>query len=51
MFRLDHGVFVVRTWYQQPLFSHGLIAAGGVVILVALLPSNWIRLVTRPAAR
>ena len=48
VFRLEYGVFVGFNWYRQPVFSHDLIAAGGVMILVALLPSSWIKAATQP---
>lgn len=40
--RLMGGVQVVRTWTGQPMFSWGLIAAGIVCIISALIPNSWI---------
>ncbi len=40
--RLKEGVFVVRHWTGQPMFSYGLIAAGLVLIIVAVVPVRLI---------
>jgi hypothetical protein len=39
---LLRGVQVVTHWTGQPMFSWGLIAAGGLCILLALIPASWI---------
>jgi hypothetical protein len=36
------GVQVVTHWTGQPMFSWGLIAGGGLCILLALIPAAWI---------
>jgi hypothetical protein len=36
------GVRVVTHWTGQPMFSWGLIAAGGLCIVLALTPASWI---------
>jgi hypothetical protein len=36
------GVQVVTHWTGQPMFSWGLIAAGGLCIVLALIPASWI---------
>ena len=36
------GVQVVTHWTGQPMFSWGLISAGGICILLALVPISWI---------
>lgn len=46
LFRMSHGVFFTWTWYRQPFSSLLLAVGGGIVILVALLPSRWIDRVT-----
>jgi len=40
--RLLRGVQAVTHWTGQPMFSWGLIAAGGLCILLALIPLSWI---------
>ena len=40
--RMAKGVQVVTHWTGQPMFSWGLLAAGGLCILLALIPSSWI---------
>ena len=40
--RLLNGVQVVRHWTGQPMFSVGLVAAGGLCILLAFIPTSWI---------
>lgn len=40
--RLLRGIQVVTHWTGQPMFSWGLIAAGGLCILLALIPLSWI---------
>lgn len=39
---LLRGVQVATHWTGQPMFSWGLIAAGGLCILLALIPASWI---------
>lgn len=39
---LLRGVQVVTHWTGQPMFSWGLIAGGGLCILLALIPGSWI---------
>jgi hypothetical protein len=39
---LLRGVQVVTHWTGQPMFSWGLIAAGGLCILLAVIPASWI---------
>ena len=39
---LLRGVEVVTHWTGQPMFSWGLIAAGGLCVLLALIPASWI---------
>jgi hypothetical protein len=39
---LLRGVQVVTHGNGQPMFSWGLIAAGGLCILLAIIPSSWI---------
>lgn len=39
---LLRGVQVVTHWTGQPMFSWGLIAGGGLCILLALIPAQWI---------
>jgi hypothetical protein len=36
------GVQVVTHWTGQPMFSLGLLAAGGLCILLAFIPTSWI---------
>jgi uncharacterized protein YcsI (UPF0317 family) len=36
------GVQVVIHWTGQPMFSWGLIAAGGLCVVLALIPASWI---------
>jgi hypothetical protein len=36
------SVQVVTHWTGQPMFSWGLIAAGGLCIVLALIPASWI---------
>jgi len=46
------GVQVVTHGTGQPMFSWGLIAAGLLCILVALVPQSWIaRVVGTPAKK
>ena len=40
--RMLGGVQVVTHWTGQPVFSWGLVAAGIVCILSALVPLSWI---------
>lgn len=40
--RMLGGVQVVTHWTGQPMFSWGLVAAGIVCILSALVPVSWI---------
>jgi hypothetical protein len=40
--RMLGGVQVVTHWTGQPMFSWGLVAAGVVCILSALVPVSWI---------
>ena len=40
--RTLRGVQVVTHWTGQPMFSWGLISAGGICILLALVPLSWI---------
>ena len=35
-------VQMVRHWTGQPLFSWGLVAAGGLCIVLAIVPESWI---------
>jgi hypothetical protein len=42
MSRMLRGIQVVTHWTGQPLFSWGLISAGGLRILLALIPISWI---------
>jgi hypothetical protein len=39
---LLRGVQVVTHWTGQPMFSWGLIAAGGLCVLLAVIPASWI---------
>ena len=39
---LLRGVQVVTHWTGQPMFSWGLIAAGVLCILLAVIPASWI---------
>lgn len=39
---LLRGVQVVTHWTGQPLFSWGLIAAGGLCVVLAVIPASWI---------
>ena len=39
---LLRSVDVVIHWTGQPMFSWGLIAAGGLCILLAVIPASWI---------
>jgi hypothetical protein len=39
---LLRGVQVVTHWTGQPMFSWGLIGAGGLCVLLAVIPSSWI---------
>ena len=36
------GVQVVTHWTGQPMFSWGLIAAGGLCVVLAVIPASWI---------
>ena len=40
--RMLGGVQVVTHWTGQPMFSWGLVAAGIVCILSALVPVSWV---------
>jgi hypothetical protein len=40
--RLIHGPFVVTNRLHQPVYSAAGIAAGAVVVLVDLVPSQWL---------
>jgi hypothetical protein len=40
--RLLRGIQVATHWTGQPMFSWGLIAAGGLCICLALIPLSWI---------
>jgi hypothetical protein len=40
--RMLGGVQVVSHWTGQPMFSWGLVAAGIVCILSALVPVSWV---------
>jgi hypothetical protein len=40
--RMLGGVQVVTHWTGQPMFSWGLVAAGIVIVLSALVPPSWI---------
>jgi hypothetical protein len=42
MVRTLRGVQVVTHWTGQPVFSWGLISAGCICILLALVPISWI---------
>ena len=39
---LLRGLQVVTHWTGQPMFSWGLIAAGGLCIVIAVIPASWI---------
>lgn len=39
---LLRGVQVVTHWTGQPMFSWGLIAAGGLCIVLAAVPASWV---------
>ena len=39
---LLRGVQVVTHWTGQPMFSWGLIAAGGLCVALAAIPASWI---------
>ena len=39
---LLRGVQVVTHWTGQPMFSWGLVAAGGLCIVLAAIPASWI---------
>jgi hypothetical protein len=38
---LLRGVQVVTHWTGQPMFSWGLIAAGGLCVAIAAIPASW----------
>lgn len=40
--RMARGVQVVMHWTVQPMFSWGLLAAGGLCNLLALIPTSWV---------
>jgi hypothetical protein len=40
--KLLRSIQVVTHWTGQPMFSWGLIAGGGLCILLALIPASWI---------
>ena len=40
--RMAKGVQVVTHWTGQPMFSWGLLAAGGLCIILAVIPTSWI---------
>jgi hypothetical protein len=40
--RLLRGIQVETHWTGQPMFSWGLIAAGGLCLLLSLIPLSWI---------
>lgn len=44
---LLRDVQVVTHWTGQPMFSWGLIAGGGLCIVLALIPASWIVKVAR----
>jgi len=46
--RMLGGVQVVTHWTGQPLFSWGLVAAGIVCILSAMVPLSWIAWAAQP---
>lgn len=39
---LLRGVQVVAHWTGQPIFSWGLITAGGVCVVLGVLPASWV---------
>jgi len=39
---LMSGVQVVTHWTGQPMFLWGLIAAGGLCVVLAIIPASWI---------
>lgn len=45
------GVQVVTRWTGQPLFSWGLIAAGGICFVFAAIPTSWINKAAQTASR
>ena len=40
--RMAGDIQVVAHWTGQPVFSWGLVAAGGLCVLLAVLPTSWI---------
>jgi hypothetical protein len=40
--RMARGVYVATHWTGQPIFSWGLVGAGGLCILLAFIPPSWI---------
>jgi hypothetical protein len=40
--RMARGVQVVTHWTGQPMFSWGLVGAGGLCIVLAFIPPSWI---------
>jgi hypothetical protein len=48
---LMHGVQVTTHWTGQPMFSWGLIAGGGLCILLALIPASWIAKAAAPDSK
>lgn len=49
--RMIEDVQVVTHWTGQPLFSWGLIAAGGICFLFAAVPTSWINKAAHNASR
>jgi hypothetical protein len=49
--RILNGIQIVTNWTGQPMFSWGLVAAGVVCILTALVPISWIAKATAKSMR
>ncbi len=40
--RMMSGIQVTTHWTGQPVFSWCLVAAGGICIVLALIPDSWV---------
>ena len=49
--RMMSGVQVATHWTGQPMFSWGLVAGGGVCLLLAVVPNSWITKAATPRSK
>jgi hypothetical protein len=42
IYKYRYGGFIGENWRHQPIYSTDLIALGAAVIVIALLPADWL---------